>query len=93
MLDKELKKLFGIDVIDDGATSEDIDVLGTAVSSEDKETLYNDSLNFFDQLYVYFTYTQDGEDASEDVTFDDCAAYEVGEDSYDEAIAEEDYEE
>ena len=39
MLDKELKKLFGIDVIDDGATSEDIDVLGTAVPSEDKADL------------------------------------------------------
>ena len=39
MLDKEMKKLFGIDVIDDGAASEDIDVLGTVVSSEDKETL------------------------------------------------------
>ena len=32
MLDKEMKKLFGIDVIDDGESSEDIDVLGDAVS-------------------------------------------------------------
>ena len=30
MLDKEMKKLFGIDVIDDGESSEDIDVLGDA---------------------------------------------------------------
>ena len=38
MLDKEMKKLFGIDVIDDGESSEDIDVLGDAVSSDDKDT-------------------------------------------------------
>ena len=93
MLDKEMKKLFGIDVIDDGATSEDIDVLGTAVSSEDKETLYKDTMKFFEKLYGEVTDTYDGADASEDVTIDDSAADEVGEDSYDEAIAEEDYEE
>ena len=93
MLDKELKKLFGIDVIDDGATSEDIDVLGTAVPSEDKETLYKDTMKFFEKLYGEVTDTYDGADASEDVTIDDSAADEVGEDSYDEAIAEEDYEE
>ena len=93
MLDKELKKLFGIDVIDDGATSEDIDVLGTAVSSEDKETLYKDTMKFFEKLYGEVTDTYDGADASENVTIDDSAADEVGEDSYDEAIAEEDYEE
>ena len=93
MLDKELKKLFGIDVIDDGATSEDIDVLGTAVSSEDKETLYKDTMKFFEKLYGEVTDTYDGADASEDVTIDDSVADEVGEDSYDEAIAEEDYEE
>ena len=93
MLDKELTKLFGIDVIDDGATSEDIDVLGTAVSSEDKETLYKDTMKFFEKLYGEVTDTYDGADASENVTIDDSAADEVGEDSYDEAIAEEDYEE
>ena len=88
-----MKKLFGIDVIDDGATSEDIDVLGTAVSSEDKETLYKDTMKFFEKLYGEVTDTYDGADASENVTIDDSAADEVGEDSYDEAIAEEDYEE
>ena len=31
MLDKEMKKLFGIDVIDDGESSEDIDVLGLSL--------------------------------------------------------------
>lgn len=93
MLDKELKKLFGIDVIDDGATSEDIDVLGTAVSSEDKETLYKDTMKFFEKLYGEVTDTYDSADTSEDVTIDDSAADEVGGDSYDEAIAEEDYEE
>lgn len=93
MLDKELKKLFGIDVIDDGAASEDIDVLGTVVSSEDKETLYKDTMKFFEKLYGEVTDTYDSTDASGDVTIDDSAADEVGGDSYDEAIAEEDYEE
>lgn len=93
MLDKELKKLFGIDVIDDGAASEDIDVLGTVVSSEDKETLYKDTMKFFEKLYGEVTDTYDSADTSEDVTIDDSAADEVGGDSYDEAIAEEDYEE
>lgn len=93
MLDKELKKLFGIDVIDDGAASEDIDVLGPVVSSEDKETLYKDTMKFFEKLYGEVTDTYDSADTSEDVTIDDSAADEVGGDSYDEAIAEEDYEE
>ena len=93
MLDKELKKLFGIDVIDDGASSEDIDVLGTVVSSEDKETLYKDTMKFFEKLYGEVTDTYDSADTSDDVTIDDSAADEVGGDSYDEAIAEEDYEE
>ena len=93
MLDKELKKLFGIDVIDDGAASEDIDVLGTVVSSEDKETLYKDTMKFFEKLYGEVTDTYDSADTSEDVTIDDSAADEVGGDSYNEAIAEEDYEE
>lgn len=93
MLDKELKKLFGIDVIDDGAASEDIDVLGTVVSSEDKETLYKDTMKFFEKLYGEVTDTYDSADTSDDVTIDDSAADEVGGDSYDEAIAEEDYEE
>lgn len=93
MLDKELKKLFGIDVIDDGAASEDIDVLGTVVSSEDKETLYKDTMKFFEKLYGEVTDTYDSTDASGDVTIDDSAADEVGGDSSDEAIAEEDYEE
>ena len=93
MLDKELKKLFGIDVIDDGAASEDIDVLGTVVSSEDKETLYKDTMKFFEKLYGEVTDTYDSADTSEDVTIDDSVADEVGGDSYDEAIAEEDYEE
>ena len=51
MLDKEMKKLFGIDVIDDGESSEDIDVLGDAVSSDDKDTLYKDTMKFFEKLY------------------------------------------
>ena len=90
MLDKELKKLFGIDVIDDGTASEDIDVLGTAVSSEDKETLYKDTMKFFEKLYGE---TTDSYDSSEDVTIDDSAAEEVGDDSYDETIDAEDTEE
>ena len=50
-------------------------------------------MKFFEKLYGEVTDTYDGADASEDVTIDDSAADEVGEDSYDEAIAEEDYEE
>ncbi len=44
-----MKKLFGIDVIDDGESSEDIDVLGDAVSSDDKDTLYKDTMKFFEK--------------------------------------------
>ena len=93
MLDKEMKKLFGIDVIDDGEYSDDIDVLGDAVSSEDKETLYKDTMKFFEKLYGESSETYDSIDESEDVTTDDSATDEVGDDSYEESIADESYEE
>ena len=93
MLDKEMKKLFGIDVIDDGEYSDDIDVLGDAVSSEDKETLYKDTMKFFEKLYGESSETYDSIDESEDVTTDDNATDEVGDDSYEESIADESYEE
>ena len=93
MLDKEMKKLFGIDVIDDGESSEDIDVLGDVVSSEEKETLYKDTMKFFEKLYGESSETYDSADASGDLTTDDSATDEVGDDSYDEGIADESYEE
>lgn len=93
MLDKELKKLFGIDVIDDGTSSDGVDILGDAVSSEDKETLYTDTMKFFEKLYGEATDTYDSTDGSGDVTVDDSAADEVGDTSYDEEIPAEDSEE
>ena len=88
MLDKEMKKLFGIDVIDDGESSEDIDVLGDAVSSDDKDTM-----KFFEKLYGESSESSDSADGSENVTTDESATDEVGDESYDETIDEESYEE
>lgn len=93
MLDKEMKKLFGIDVIDDGESSEDIDVLGDAVSSDDKDTLYKDTMKFFEKLYGESSDSSDSADGSENVTTDENATDEVGDESYDETIDEESYEE
>lgn len=93
MLDKEMKKLFGIDVIDDGEYSEDIDVLGDAVSSDDKDTLYKDTMKFFEKLYGESSESSDSADGSENVTTDESATDEVGDESYDETIDEESYEE
>lgn len=93
MLDKEMKKLFGIDVIDDGESSEDIDVLGDAVSSDDKGTLYKDTMKFFEKLYGESSESSDSADGSENVTTDESATDEVGDESYDETIDEESYEE
>ena len=93
MLDKEMKKLFGIDVIDDGEASEDIDVLGDAVSSDDKDTLYKDTMKFFEKLYGESSESSDSADGSENVTTDESATDEVGDESYDETIDEESYEE
>lgn len=93
MLDKEMKKLFGIDVIDDGESSEDIDVLGNVVSSDDKDTLYKDTMKFFEKLYDESSDSSDSADGSENVTIDESAADEVGDESYDETIDEESYEE
>ena len=93
MLDKEMKKLFGIDVIDDGESSEDIDVLGDAVSSDDKDTLYKDTMKFFEKLYGESSESSDSADGSENVTTDESATDEVGDESYDETIDEESYEE
>ena len=93
MLDKEMKKLFGIDVIDDGESSEDIDVLGNVVSSDDKDTLYKDTMKFFEKLYGESSESSDSADGSENVTTDESATDEVGDESYDETIDEESYEE
>ena len=93
MLDKEMKKLFGIDAIDDGESSEDIDVLGDAVSSDDKDTLYKDTMKFFEKLYGESSESSDSADGSENVTTDESATDEVGDESYDETIDEESYEE
>ena len=84
MLDKEMKKLFGIDVIDD---------LGDAVSSDDKDTLYKDTMKFFEKLYGESSESSDSADGSENVTTDESATDEVGDESYDETIDEESYEE
>ena len=91
MLDKEMKKIFGIDIIDDGGTSEDIDILGTLVSSEDKDTLYKDTMKFFEKLYGEST---DSYDTMDSVTTDDSETAEVGDDdTYDEDTIDDSYEE
>ena len=91
MLDKEMKKIFGIDIIDDGGTSEDIDILGTLVSSEDKDTLYKDTMKFFEKLYGEST---DSYDTMDSVTTDDSGTAEVGDDyTYDEETIDDSYEE
>ena len=91
MLDKEMKKIFGIDIIDDGGTSEDIDILGTLVSSEDKDTLYKDTMKFFEKLYGEST---DSYDTMDSVTTDDSETAEVGDDyTYDEETIDDSYEE
>ena len=77
MLDEQLKKLFGIDVIDDGVSVEDIDILGTDVSDENKETLYKDTMKFFENLYGEIT---DSADYNDTVVNDDGADA-VGDDS------------
>ena len=51
MMEKELKKIFGIDLTDEEKSAEDADILGDAVSTEDKETLYKDTMKFFEKLY------------------------------------------
>ena len=84
MLDEQLKKLFGIDIIDDGSSIEDIDILGADVSDEDKETLYKDTMKFFENLYGETTDSADYSDA----VVEDSAADEVGEDSNSEDMIE-----
>lgn len=94
MLDEQLKKLFGIDIIDDGSSIEDIDILGADVSDEDKATLYKDTMKFFENLYGETTDSTDTADStqSSDIVEDDSAADEVGEDSYSEDMIEEEAE-
>lgn len=70
MLDEQLKKLFGIDIIDDGSSIEDIDILGADVSDEDKDTLYKDTMKFFENLYGETTDSAEYSDA----VVDDSAA-------------------
>ncbi len=84
MLDEQLKKLFGIDIIDDGSSIEDIDILGADVSDEDKETLYKDTMKFFENLYGETTDSAEYSDA----VVDDSAADGAGEDSYSEDTIE-----
>ena len=84
MLDEQLKNLFGIDIIDDGSSIEDIDILGADVSDEDKDTLYKDTMKFFENLYGE---TIDSAEYS-DAVVDDSAADGAGEDSYSEDTIE-----
>ena len=84
MLDEQLKKLFGIDIIDDGSSIEDIDILGADVSDEDKDTLYKDTMKFFENLYGETTDSAEYSDA----VVDDSAADGAGEDSYSEDTIE-----
>ena len=82
--DEQLKKLFGIDIIDDGSSIEDIDILGADVSDEDKDTLYKDTMKFFENLYGETTDSAEYSDA----VVDDSAADGAGEDSYSEDTIE-----
>ena len=84
MLDEQLKKLFGIDIIDDGSSIEDIDILGADVSDEDKDTLYKDTMKFLENLYGETTDSAEYSDA----VVDDSAADGAGEDSYSEDTIE-----
>ena len=58
MLDKDLKEIFGIEISDE--SSEKADILGYDVSEEDKQTLYEDTMKFFEKLYgeSYETYDE-----------------------------------
>ena len=89
MLEKELKNLFGIDLVDDGSadpSNTDIDFLGEKVSSEDKQTLFDDTMKFFEKLYGESSVV----DESSDVTTDEASTDEVG-DSYTEDDSDEEY--
>ena len=89
MLEKELKNLFGIDLVDDGSvdpSNTDIDFLGEAVSYEDKQTLFDDTMKFFEKLYGESSVI----DESSDVTTDEASTDEVG-DSYTEDDSDEEY--
>ena len=89
MLEKELKNLFGIDLVDDGSvdpSNTDIDFLGETVSSEDKQTLFDDTMKFFEKLYGESSVV----DESSDVTTDEASTDEVG-DSYTEDDSDEEY--
>ena len=89
MLEKELKNLFGIDLVDDGSvdpSNTDIDFLGEAVSSEDKQTLFDDTMKFFEKLYGESSVI----DEASDVTTDEASTDEVG-DSYTEDDSDEEY--
>ena len=69
------------------------DILGDNVSSDDKNTLYKDTMKFFEKLYGESSESSDSADGSENVTTDESATDEVGDESYDETIDEESYEE
>lgn len=53
MLQEDLKVIFGIDLTDDqkAEAGDKADILGDSVSSDDKNTLYKDTMKFFEQLY------------------------------------------
>lgn len=51
MLEKELKKIFGIDVTEEEKAEEGVAILGELLSPDDRYTLYNDTMKFFEKLY------------------------------------------
>lgn len=77
MVNNEMKKIFSIET--ESATD---DILA-AQSAEDRQTLYNDTMKFFEQLYGESTDTSAQQESTDDTSYD--------EESYDEESYNEEY--
>lgn len=51
MLKKDLKKIFGIDVTEEEKSEKGVGILDELLSPDDRYTLYNDTMKFFEKLY------------------------------------------
>lgn len=66
MLEKDLKKIFGIDVTEEEKLEEGVAILGELLSPDDRYTLYNDTMKFFEKLYgeSYESYDESADTAT-----------------------------
>ncbi|MDO5136164.1 MAG: DUF1002 domain-containing protein [Eubacteriales bacterium] len=94
ILEKDLKKIFGVELTEEEKAEEGANVLGDLVNDEDKAAMYKETMRFFEKLYgeSYETYEEEmiPDEVSEETALEeeDIPQEALPEESEDEVIME-----